>query len=499
MTKLKKFYQENKLVLIIIFCFTILTFGYFGVSTVINNDGVLDFIIDDTTNAGYKLYLSVGRWGWALIGIIFKYYPVPFLFLIMNAVLFSLATVYLCRIFKIEKNLHKILIGMLLVSFPINAYAYSYSGWQNSIGIAFFSAIYATYLLKNSNKKIQYLLCTLLFAFVISIYQMFLPYLAVLLVFISILEISSNTKLKEAFKKILKYFIIFVCGCILYYIIVKLSTLLFNIKMNNYQNANTMFNFNLLTILNNFPVNFIQSFVVRDLYFFPLVSHILLIILVVFNYLQCIKNTRKNAKIIVTILLILLVIAPQIIRFVKPDQWFHEVTLISYTIFYAGNIALLFTHLNRCSKKINNIVIVSLIFIIISFVIADNKAGVMAKNASNSAFYYANRLQTRIEALDGYTNLKTKNYYFVGKYRFYEFPYSKRAYTNATGITTNFVFDTRNFVDAINVMGIDAIYYNDLIDKETKQELKNITKDLKAYPDKEGLFIYNDIIVIKMK
>lgn len=505
MEKIKKFILDNKVLLITTFCFTILVFSYFGVSTVINNDGVLDFIIDDTTNAGYKLYLSVGRWGWALIGLIFNYYPSPILYLFINAILFSLATYYLCKIFDIKKTSYQVLIGMILISFPINIYAYSYSSWQNSIGIAFFCSIYAIYLLKNAKNFKDYLLSSLIISFVIGIYQMFLHFVAVLLVYVLIIEFVDNKDIKKLIKKFFKCFLTFLLASIIYYIIVKLTTFIFQIDMNNYQSANKMFDFNFLTFIKQLPINLGICFIPNNITFFPLSCHIALILIFTLNIIISIKKERKPSKQIILILLfIILLISPQIIRFVKPKQWFHEVTLIPYTIFYTGAVALFIKQLSDFKIKNKNSILntlnIILIIVITLFVINDNKGAVMAKNASNAAYAYVNRLQMRIEETDGYDKLsKTKKYYFIGKLNFYEFPYSERAYYHLTGLTTNFVFYPPNLVDAINVLGINAIYYNDKIDIETKDIIENMAISYNPYPSSESIFIYNDIVVIKLK
>ncbi len=78
MKKIKQFFYENKTILITLFCFSLLVYGYAGLNTIINLDGVDDFVIKEKVS-NYALYLSVGRWGWSLIGFFFDYYPSSFL------------------------------------------------------------------------------------------------------------------------------------------------------------------------------------------------------------------------------------------------------------------------------------------------------------------------------------------------------------------------------------------------------------------------------------
>lgn len=102
MKKIEKFFNDNKKVLIALFVIFIVTYGFAGTNSIINIDGVDDYIILDKL-FDYKLYISVGRWGWAIIEFIFNYYPVPFLILIMNAILFSISGVLLGKIFNLKK------------------------------------------------------------------------------------------------------------------------------------------------------------------------------------------------------------------------------------------------------------------------------------------------------------------------------------------------------------------------------------------------------------
>ena len=71
------------------------------------------------------------------------------------------------------------------------------------------------------------------------------------------------------------------------------------------------------------------------------------------------------------------------------------------------------------------------------------------------------------------------------------------AYRFSTGITTNFVFNPLNLVDAINVMGMDVIYYNDIIDQNKEEEILASARNVGVYPEPDSIFIYDDIVVIK--
>lgn len=495
MKRILKFYKDNKVLLIATFVFSIITFGYFGVNNIINNDGVLDLIIDSSSNADYRLYLSVGRYGWALIGSIFKFYPSPFLYLILNSVMFSITSVYINRLFNVTDIKKQIILSMIFISFPLNAVAYSYSAWQCSLGIGMFLSVYSVYLINKSSSIKEYIISALIMSFAISIYQIFISIILILLLFITINKVK-DLKPKEVFIKLGKYALTFIGAGIIYAIMVKLSTFIFQINMNEYQNANEMFSFNIKDIFDNLLYSILHCIYQHKIQFYSTVGHVVLILTTILSYISLLK-TNKNKKLIYTFLYICLLAAPQFLRFFKPYQYYHNITFIPYGILYTCGLAILFKNIN-CIKKIEKYIIGLLIITISIFVIDDNRAGVMARNTTNAAYNFANRLQYRIESTPGYSDIiGVKKYYFAGGYKdFWEFPYSERAYVKTLGITTNFVFNPSGMVDAINVLGIDAVYYNDLIDSKTRNEIDDLVKNRDIYPSIDSIFIYKDIVVI---
>ena len=127
----------------------------------------------------------------------------------------------------------------------------------------------------------------------------------------------------------------------------------------------------------------------------------------------------------------------------------------------------------------------------------------MAKGITESCFNYLNRLQLRIEQLDGYSELSdVKKYYFYredGESLAPKYPFSKYAYVSNSAINWSFLTYDVDTVSALNVLGINVVNAKDYISEEDDLNIKKLACERKKYPNNEGIFIYKDIIVIVME
>lgn len=498
MKKLGKFYQENKFILNTLFLFSILIIGYFGVSTVINTDGLDDLLVYGNTY-DTNLYFSVGRWGWAVICNLFNFYPSPFLYLFLNSILFSLSGLYLSKIFKIKNKYFSVIPGMLLIACPYNLVAYSYSAWQSSIGISYFLIIYSIYKLKENHDLKTLLITSLILAFTIGIYQIFICFIATLMVGISLCYVIDEKNIKKIFKRIGYYLLCVILASILYYLITKILVNITHTTMSTYQGADVMFNFSFNDMIYGFKNNIISAFLpFKEFYFFPMYVQIILLLLII--VIPCLALPKLDYKraILFVVLLLILFIAPKFLTLVKPNEWYHEVTLLPLSIFYGTSIALLFKTVElypKLNKIFINAIMVLLIFSISVLVIKDNNEGVMAKKASEASFAYTNRLITRIEELDDYDRLGDNiSLYFTDKYSLNNFYYQTSAFPPITGISSSFIHTGDKLIVAMNVLGFKAT--KAILDNKTAQEIEKLTEFKSPYPSKESIFIYKGVVVI---
>lgn len=494
--KIKNFFLDNKAVLIVLFCFSLLIYGYFGVSTIVNCDGLDDLLLEGSTYNG-KMYLSVGRWGWALICTIFNFYPAPVFCLILNSFLFSVAGVLLGKIYNLKNKLYICLSAMLLIAFPINLMAYSYFAWQYSIGLSFLIIIYGIYLLKKECSLRNVLLASSLICFAIGIYQVFICFAATLILYLIIITLMEEKNTQKIKKKIIFYLLVPIIAVGLYYIITKLTVLIFNVEMSSYQNASSMFSFDIATIFSNLGNSILHILCLIKIRFFPIWIQIILLLMIYVGIFINILKMKNNRATFILIFGFLLIFSANFLIIFKPTSTYHYLTYMGLSILYGGGIALLFKSLEKYNIKIKIKYFLTIITIICLFFIAlnDNQMGVMAKKASDASFSYVNRMISKIESVKNISSVK-KPYriYMPNDYVNSDFYYENDAYDRIVGITSKFTFYGKKLVAAMNVLGFNSQNAN--LNSEEQEAIDKLLLTTRRYPEEGSIFIYKDIIVV---
>lgn len=505
MEKIKSFFIRNKIILLILFIISLLIYGYAGTNNIINIDGVNDMIINNKLS-DCNMYISVGRWGWAMVGFIFNYYPSTFLCLVINSVLFSISGILFCELFDVKNNVYKVLISTIFIAFPVNTYAYLYSSWQFMIGLGYFLCVFSLYKLKNYRNGFDALIIGFLIAFCTSLYQEFLAFIMCGCILLLIMEYFKSNKIITVFKAFIRYLLCGLLGVLIYLIIVKISLLLFGIELSSYQGASSLYNIDFKNIIDNLGVSFVKCLDFSLSSLLECGIRYIFIFLFVITFIIYLFQIKSNRFLGFTILIIMFLISPRIIMFIKPDSWYHVITLIPYSIFYAGILCILYNMIiciKHFNKSFNYLILVLLGICSFSLVVKANNNFVMAKQITDSSFAYLNRLQMRIESTSGYDKLPyVKEYYFYKKREdgfVSKFPFSSNAFYSNSAIKWTFLTYDQDIIDALNILGINVINAKNNISDSEKEYIKEIASTLQQYPNSESIFIYNDIVVIVME
>lgn len=495
--KIKKFVFDNKKSLIILFIISFLVYGYAGFNSIYNIDGIDDLFVGSEMS-DYHNYLSVGRWGWALIGFIFDYYPSTFLCLIINSILFAFSGVLFVKTFDVKNKILGIIIAGIIVSFPVNFMIYFYTSQQFIIGLGYLCSIYSLYKIKNARSYKDYLISMLFICFSTSLYQMFIVIIVCGLIGIIINEYIECKNIKLFFKKLGYKIITVLLSLILYYIITKIVTMIFNISFSDYQDASLMFSINIKDMFCDIPRLLGRVFHPDFEGGFNVYVHYTLIIFLLISIISLFFRVKTYKYFILIILVILLIFSPRLLMIFKPKQIYHLLTLMPYSMLYG----VLLSYLDNIKyKKIVNVFTVLLSIILINMIITANKYFVMSYNVMNSNFAYLNRLQMRIESTYGYNLLPKEKKYYIYRDEWDlspHFPYSK-AYSDNAAVKWSFLHMKGDIITAFNILGIDVLDASKYISSEEENEIINMLKDKNSYPSSEGIFIYKDIVVIKIE
>lgn len=177
-------------------------------------------------------WIGQGRWGMYILNKIFLPYssvPVVPLFLALAFHLFSILLIL--DGWEVKSTLDRALIGMINITFPTIAYAYTFSTFNYGIGFGFLCIGLSIYQFKKHRGWIKFL-AVIPAAFAVGIYQGFiLALLAVLLV--DIISLGLNSK-KLMAKDLLNIFVIVVGALLTYFIAQKLVIYLSRIDKSEY-------------------------------------------------------------------------------------------------------------------------------------------------------------------------------------------------------------------------------------------------------------------------
>ena len=352
-----------------------------------------DVLINDFYYNGYSWEISLGRFGLYFIGLINNFIVIKEINIFISMILISLIIVFIIDIFKINKLYKKILISLLIVSSPIiSSYLVFY---YCSVGylLSVLLSIIGSYLLINNKNKLLSILC---FVISLSMYQASISIGISIIVLYSIKEvINKRIKIKDI---IYKLFIIFI-SMIIYFIIMKLSLVIFNIDQASYSGANKIGFSSILDIFNNIKRTYISFY---D-YFFT-------------N--KILKNTYIYNNIINIFLFIILIITP--------TDNYQLLMSSSYLLFIPFIISFDY------DKYLKYIMIIISILLIRNYIIQDYSTYKSLENTFNKTYNLLssnNDLDKDIMVIGDIkdiSNINKYNYGFISDYSLFWDDYSNR-------------------------------------------------------------------------
>ena len=272
-----------------------------------------DVLLNNFYYKGYSWEISLGRFGLFFIGLLKGYNSIPIIDLIPSFILLCFINYYLIKLFELDGSINKILTILLVIISPIISVTLVFHYCSIGYLIALLCGILSTYIFyKSENKIIKYLIPIVLIVISLSMYQAYLSLIVTVFVLYNIkLLLNKKFKLKES----LKYLLVLITGIIIYFILMKLSLIVFHINMSDYSNADKVG----LSLILDIPSKFISSYklffefifkdtIIKNSYFHTYIYYILLFIMMVIAIVRSIikKKIKLFNIILVTILILLL-------------------------------------------------------------------------------------------------------------------------------------------------------------------------------------------------
>lgn len=467
-----------------------------------------------------------GRWALSFFCSFSSYFNLPWICGLISATFISFTVVVLTEIFKIKKPLVVGLMAGLLVTSTAVTDTFQYIYTADGYMIAMLLATLAVYLTRIDEKRtIRYILSCILLCLACGIYQTFIPFALVLVLFEAIeILIENNHKKKECLQWLGKQLILYVAAVALYYVIWRVCLYFCHIQAHDYLGISQVGTLTLDMILQGLeqiPLIIKRFFFATpsSIYFAPfsilnmifILASIMVLIYVFFK-----KKIYKNVWKLILFILCLLLIAP------CSCFWVFTTTELGAWNYYPrmlGSLALIFIFILVLYEKHCGNLQKNALFILVLAIIFNNTVMInilytrMEKTYERS---YADGLEMTIRIHDVVDNFKKANpsvevseIVFVGTkstevmYSFYdEYHNEMTMYANSYPYLYN-MKDTVLF-DGVHAYLFIAHYFDINYTQSWDQDYRNSYLDKKevksmgVWPAKDSVSIVDNVIVVKL-
>lgn len=466
-----------------------------------------DVLLNTGYYSGYSWEISLGRFGLYFIGLLKGFVVIPQIEIFLSILLLIASIILIFDLFEIKNKLVQLLVTIIVSVSPIVSATLLFHYCSFPYFLAFFSGILAIWILtKVKHKVYKYILPIGLIALSLSMYQAYLAIpITLLLLFWMIKIIKKDFKWKDFFLS----FGMIIIGTILYYVLMKLSLIIFQIDLNSYRGANTL---SIKTIL-EIPSRILNSY--QNFYDFYFTNNIvnnsnvflniLNIFLLIFLIICCITTLiRKKISwkycLLFIILLLLLPIAINIITILLPNTSMQLLMSSGYLLIF-----FLLAYLVQKNKISKIIFIILAVIISRGYIIQDNATYQTLENTYYKTHAIASDIKEEIKNLDYnkdimITGSLDQNEYYMKTKTTELKNISKLTY----GFVSNYSLFWSEFTNMKNGWSRFMETYLDFpitfVDLETYQKIleTNEYKDMKPYPNKDSIQEIDNVIVIKL-
>ena len=299
--------KRNLLIILITFILLFLTHLPLMTKNILS----ADILLNNGFYNGYSWEISLGRFGLYVIGLLKCFLTIPHIDILISYLIISISLVILFDLFSFRKKEDIILYILIICLNPITSATLLFNYCSIGYTLAFLCSILSIYVYyKEENKIKKYLFSLILIVVALSMYQ---AYLSVIVTTFIIYNIKLLLEKKENFKLSLKYILTLLIGVLLYFIIMKISLLVFHVNMSNYSGADKIGLQTLLSIPKKIGLSYKLFYeyyftdkIVKNIYIKNNILNIFLIILLIIGVVfKIFKNNLSPKEKVLTLLLIL--------------------------------------------------------------------------------------------------------------------------------------------------------------------------------------------------
>ena len=466
---------------------------------------------DVLLNTGYYSFysweISLGRFGLYIVGLLKGFLVIPQLEIFLSILLFIGSIILIFDLFEIKNKVIQILCCILVSVSPIVSATLLFHYCACAYSFAFFASVLAIYLfVKSKHKFVKYVIPSFLITLSLSMYQ---AYLAIPLTLLLLWWMIQILKKKFCWKEFFISFGIIILAALFYFILMKLSLLVFHVDLSSYRGA-SQFGIDTILDIPSRIINAYQSF--YQFYFadsivsnsnmfmqvFYAVMFILLFIGIGYSFYQN-KVSLKQALLFI-LFFILIPVFVNIVTIILPDTKIQLLMSNGYLLIF------FFVCYFMQDKRVFSILtIILFIFIIRGYIIQDSATYQTLEHTYQKTYQIADDIRNQINEL-GYQkqvmiagnldhnayytkesstelkNISTYTYGFVSNYSLFW-----DEYTNMKNGWSRFM--EQELGTSITFVSSDT--YQEILDSSEYQKME-------CYPSNKSIQLIDDVIVVKL-
>ena len=394
--KLASAVRRNKTALLSAALFSLAAYMFVFTNKLLNLDEVAGLFGKGET-------LSSGRWALYLTSFLFPDYSMPWINGLLSVLMLSVSAAVIVSLFRIERDVNKVLFAALFVTFPSQIITFSYMFTCAPYALAVLTAVLSVVLTLKGGKG-KFILAALLLCFSLGIYQAYITIPASLYVVCAIRDTAKEEKsIQSILKNGLRCIVNMVLALVLYFVINRLVMHFAVTEYNSYASAawNTDIR-SLLSGLRTAYTAFLGYFYKGYYHLAPtrssMLVHILaLLVSAIAAVLWLVRCKDRGRRILFLALLAVFPLSVNCIYVISSQR--HTLMLLGFTSVYLLMICL--TELMD-AKKLKNALTVCLSLILVCNVFYANRIYLKMKLEYEEAFSFYSGLITRVKSTEGY-------------------------------------------------------------------------------------------------
>lgn len=474
---------------------------------------------DDIVLNGFGLTFGGGRWALGFLEVCLNkvggVFSIPWFNGILSLLFIALSAIIIVDIFRVKSILGSILIGCILVVYPVTAtaYAYMFNAWSDFLCL-FLNVLAVWIVTKNCYSWYRLICGGGIFCIALGIYQAMFPVGAVLFLLALILNAVEKKNI-NIIKDGSRYLGTLMGGMASYLFITLFLRKISIIELTFYNGVNEIGKLELSKLPMKIGVAYIEFFkanfanIHSSIYFAGIIQGIILCSFFMFIFLIWKNIYKKMDKILLIILVTLLPLGINLIYCFSTQDDFTIHTLMVYPTVLTLIIPIILMdkiniddimHGRKKAFILAESGLISIIVLIVGvYVYYDNSAYLKATFLQEQTMAWYNTLISEIKGTEGYRDEYPVAY--IGMYEaedrsFAHIPSMENA-VRITGYDLN-MQDLVNNYKMYEFMSLRCGYAPELYQDVEKLKNTEEVKNMEIYPDKGSIKVIDNVVVVKL-